>query len=114
LSPVGSAAWVGLFVTGLNLIPIGQLDGGHILFSLSSENHRRISLAGVIVLLGMGLMFSPMWYFWALLAFLFGFRHPVLLDRWEPIDAKRRIWALVALAIFILCFMPVPLTEVGQ
>jgi hypothetical protein len=42
---------------------------------------------------------------------LFGFRHPVLLDRWEPIDAKRRVWALVALAIFILCFMPAPLVE---
>ncbi len=114
LHPIGSAAWVGLFVTGLNLIPIGQLDGGHILFSLSSENHRRISLAGVIALLFMGAIFSPTWYFWAALAFLFGFRHPVLLDRWEPIDTKRRVWALVALAIFILCFMPVPLTQTGS
>lgn len=114
LHPIGSAAWVGLFVTGLNLLPIGQLDGGHILFSLSSENHRRISLAGVIVLLGMGLFFSPMWYVWATLAFLFGFRHPVLLDRWEPIDSKRRIWAFVALVIFVLCFMPTPLFETGR
>jgi len=114
LSPIGSAAWVGLFVTGLNLIPIGQLDGGHILFSLSSENHRRISIAGVITLLAMGWFFHPMWYFWAVLAFLFGFRHPVLLDRWEPIDAKRRVWALVALAIFILCFMTVPIVETGR
>ena len=111
LSPVGSAAWVGLFVTGLNLMPIGQLDGGHILFSLTSENHRRISLLAVLVLLPLGFYFWPGWFMWAVLSLLFGFRHPVLLDRWEPIDAKRRIWALVALAIFILCFMPAPLIE---
>jgi membrane-associated protease RseP (regulator of RpoE activity) len=111
LPPIGSAAWVGLFVTGLNLIPIGQLDGGHILYSLTSENHRRISFAGVLVLLWMGWYFAPTWYVWAVLALLFGFRHPVLLDRWDRIDAKRRIWALVALAIFILCFMPVPITQ---
>ena len=111
LNPIGSAAWVGLFVTGLNLMPIGQLDGGHILFSLSSENHRRISLLAVLVLLPLGYYFWPGWFMWAALSLLFGFRHPVLLDRWEPIDAKRRVWALVALAIFILCFMPAPLVE---
>jgi membrane-associated protease RseP (regulator of RpoE activity) len=111
LHPIGSAAWVGLFVTGLNLIPIGQLDGGHILFSLVGEYHRHISVAGVIVLLFMGWFFAPTWYVWGVLALLFGFRHPVLLDRWEPIDAKRRIWAFVALAIFILCFMPVPIVQ---
>jgi membrane-associated protease RseP (regulator of RpoE activity) len=92
-------------------LPIGQLDGGHILFSLSSANHRRISLLAVLLLLPLAHYYWPGWYVWAALALLFGFRHPVLLDRWEPIDAKRRIWALVALAIFILCFMPAPLVE---
>jgi membrane-associated protease RseP (regulator of RpoE activity) len=111
LDPIGRAAWVGLFSTGLNLLPIGQLDGGHILFSLSSENHRRISLLAVLLLLPLGRYYWPGWYVWAALALLFGFRHPVLLDRWEPIDAKRRIWALVALAVFALCFMPAPLVE---
>ena len=111
LDPIGRAAWVGLFSTGLNLMPIGQLDGGHILFSLSNENHRRISLLAVLLLLPLARFFWPGWYVWAALALLFGFRHPVLLDRWEPIDGKRRIWALVALAIFILCFMPAPVLE---
>jgi len=109
LNPVGRAAWVGLFVTGLNLIPIGQLDGGHILFSLTSENHRRLSFLAVLVLLPLGYFFWNGWYVWAALSLLIGFRHPVLLDRWEPIDAKRRIWAAVALVIFILCFMPAPI-----
>jgi len=111
LDPIGRAAWVGLFSTGLNLLPIGQLDGGHILFALSSENHRRVSLLAVLGLLPLAHYFWPGWYVWAALALLFGFRHPVLLDRWEPIDAKRRVWALVALAIFVLCFMPAPLVE---
>ncbi len=111
LDPIGRAAWVGVFSTGLNLMPIGQLDGGHILFSLSSENHRRISLLAVLLLLPMAWHYWVGWYVWAALALLFGFRHPLLLDRWEPIDAKRRIWALVALAIFVLCFMPAPLVE---
>lgn len=111
LDPIGRAAWVGLFSTGLNLMPIGQLDGGHILFSLSSENHRRISLLAVLMLIPLGRYFWPGWYVWAVLSLLFGFRHPVLLDRWEPLDAKRRIWAVVALAIFILCFMPAPLIQ---
>jgi membrane-associated protease RseP (regulator of RpoE activity) len=108
LHPIGRAAWVGLLTTGLNLMPIGQLDGGHILFALSSENHRRISLASVLLLLPLGRFYWSGWYLWAGLSLLFGFRHPVLLDRWEPIDQKRRAWALVALIIFLVCFMPTP------
>ncbi|HMD32857.1 MAG TPA: site-2 protease family protein [Candidatus Acidoferrales bacterium] len=111
LDPIGRAAWVGLLCTGLNLLPIGQLDGGHILFSLSSEHHRRISFLAVLLLLPMAFYFWGGWYVWAALALLFGFRHPVLLDRWEPIDGKRRIWALVALLIFVLCFMPAPIAK---
>jgi membrane-associated protease RseP (regulator of RpoE activity) len=109
LHPVGQAAWVGLLCTGLNLMPIGQLDGGHILFSLSSENHRRISLVSIGVLLFFGYRYWYGWYAWAVIALLFGFRHPVLLDRWEPIDGKRRVWALVALLILLVCFMPAPI-----
>lgn len=113
LHPVGQAAWVGLFSTGLNLMPIGQLDGGHILFSLSSENHRRISFLAVMALLALGYTGWAGWYMWAALSLLFGFRHPVLLDRWDPIDAKRRVWALAALGIFVLCFIPVPIVLHG-
>jgi len=109
LHPIGQAAWVGIFSTGLNLMPIGQLDGGHIVYALSSENHRRISLLAVMLLVVLGSTGWVGWYMWAALSLLFGFRHPALLDRWEPIDAKRRAWALVALAIFVLCFIRVPI-----
>jgi membrane-associated protease RseP (regulator of RpoE activity) len=125
LHPVGRAAWVGLFATALNLLPAGQLDGGHIVYSLASEKHRRISLAVVAVLLLLGgpallhtmlnismpailIQEWPGWAFWAVLLLVFGFRHPPLLDRWQPLDQKRRIWAVVALVIFILCFTPMP------
>ncbi|MCL4524880.1 MAG: site-2 protease family protein [Acidobacteria bacterium] len=124
LHPVGRAAWVGLFATALNLIPAGQLDGGHIVYSVASERHRRISLMvalALIVLGGPALVASfgvqvpdvlasqwPGWGFWGVLLLTLGFRHPPLLDRWEPIDGKRRAWAAIAVLIFVLCFMPVP------
>jgi membrane-associated protease RseP (regulator of RpoE activity) len=108
LHPVGRAAWVGLFATALNLLPVGQLDGGHILYALESEKHRRVSLGFVLVLVALGLKFWSGWLFWSALLLLLGFRHPPLLDRWEPIDGKRRVWGAIALVIFLLCFMPTP------
>ena len=111
LHPVGRAAWVGMFATALNLLPAGQLDGGHIVYALTSENHRRISMAVALALVPLSVFFWGGWMVWAVLLIVFGFRHPRLLDRWERIDAKRRAWAVAALLIFILCFIPVPLAE---
>ena len=110
LNPVGRAAWVGLLATALNLLPAWQLDGGHIVYSLASERHRKISLAASLILLAMGIY---MWHGWALwgmvlLVLSLRFRHPPLLDRWEPLTPSRRMWAVVALAIFILSFTPWP------
>ncbi len=110
MHPVGRAAWVGLFATALNLLPAGQLDGGHILYSLASERHRRVSLAVAFLLLPLGLKFWWGWCFWAALLLLVGFRHPPLLNRWEPLDRKRLVWAAIAVLIFVLCFMPAPFT----
>jgi membrane-associated protease RseP (regulator of RpoE activity) len=101
---------VGLFATALNLLPIGQLDGGHVLYALASEKHRKISLAFVLLLIPLGIYFWHGWLLWAALLLFLGFRHPVLLDRWERIDRQRRAWAVVALVIFALCFMPAPFT----
>lgn len=112
LHPVGRAAWVGLFATALNLLPAGQLDGGHIVYSLSSRYHRRISLAVALGLIALGLFFKwYVWLLWAGLLLAFGFRHPRLLDPYVRLDSARRAWALAALVIFLLCFMPVPLAE---
>lgn len=111
LTPVALAAWVGLFATALNLLPIGQLDGGHIVFSLSSERHRRISQIAGVALLIMAIFFWRGWIVFAVLTFFLGFRHPMLLDSWTPLDNRRRAWAYVALVIFLLCFTPMPLSN---
>jgi len=109
LHPVGRAAWVGIFATALNLLPAGQLDGGHILYALASHRHRRVTFAVAILLVPLAFYYWLGWLMWAILLVAVGFRHPPLLDRWQPLDRRRRSWALVALAIFVLCFMPAPL-----
>lgn len=108
LHPVGRAAWVGLFATALNLLPAGQLDGGHILYSLTSRWHRTITIAVAIALVPLAIFFWWGWLLWAGLLLAIAFRHPPLIDRWQPLDRRRRILAAVALGIFILCFMPAP------
>jgi membrane-associated protease RseP (regulator of RpoE activity) len=108
LHPVGRAAWVGLFATALNLLPAGQLDGGHILYAVASEQHRRTSFAVAILLVPLAIKFWAGWLVWAVLLVAIGFRHPPLIDPWEPLDRTRRILSGVALAMFVLCFMPAP------
>jgi membrane-associated protease RseP (regulator of RpoE activity) len=110
LHPIGRAAWVGLFATALNLLPMWQLDGGHIVYSLASRLHRRISFALAVGLLALGRLAWSGWYGWGgvLLLLTIWFPHPPLLNRWEPLGVSRRLWALVALAILTLCFTPWP------
>lgn len=108
LHPVGRAAWVGLFATALNLLPGGQLDGGHILYSVASKYHKKITLALALLLIPLGLFYWKGWILWAVLLLAIGFRHPPLMNRWETLDRRRLIWAGVAAVIFILCFMPMP------
>lgn len=108
LNPLGRAAWVGLFATALNLLPSGQLDGGHILYAVWSDRHRRISFAVALLLVPLAIRFWAGWLVWAVLLVAIGFRHPPLIDRGEPLDRSRRILAGVAVAIFVLSFMPAP------
>jgi membrane-associated protease RseP (regulator of RpoE activity) len=110
LHPIGRAAWVGLFATALNLLPLWQLDGGHIVYSLAGAQHRRISLVLSALLIVLGKFSWPGWYFWGGLMFVLSlrFRHPPLMDRWESLGSARKLWALAALAIFVLCFTAWP------
>jgi membrane-associated protease RseP (regulator of RpoE activity) len=109
LPPIGRAAWVGLFVTSLNLVPVAQLDGGHILRSLSPRIHRysSILLPAVLILLGL-VGFWDGWYIWG--ALLLAMRFLRVAPTYDPatLDRRRRWGALLALLIFILSFMPVP------
>jgi membrane-associated protease RseP (regulator of RpoE activity) len=107
--PVAFAAWIGLFVTTLNLIPIGQLDGGHVLYALLGG--RRAHLASQLVsraLLLCGVFLSWNWLLWWLLTrAVVGLRHPPALAE-EPLTAGRRAVALLSLLLFAATFVPVP------
>ena len=109
LHPVGRAAWVGLFATALNLLPVGQLDGGHIVRSLSPQLHRWISLLLPLALVPLGIFLWRGWLIWAcvLLGLRF-FRVAPIYDS-TPLDPNRRFGAFLALFVFILCFMPSPI-----
>jgi len=113
LHPVARAAWVGLFATSLNLLPAGQLDGGHIVRSLSARWHRSIGWMVPLVLIALGFRNpSPtVWLVWAgiLLALRF-LRIPPVYDE-RPLDRARVALAVAALMVMILCFMPLPVWE---
>jgi len=109
VNSVGLAAWFGLLVTVFNLLPIGQLDGGHIIYALLGRQARYLSWAVIGVLLGLGLAW-PGWILWAFLGWLSGRRQPTVLDQHAPLSRYSTVIAAIALAIFILCFMPVPIT----
>jgi membrane-associated protease RseP (regulator of RpoE activity) len=110
LPPVGRAAWVGLLLTSLNLVPVAQLDGGHILRSLSPRLHRYSSLLLPAVFLLLGLAgFWEGWYFWAVLILVMRFLRVAPIYDPTALDSRRRWGALLALLIFLLSFMPAPL-----
>jgi membrane-associated protease RseP (regulator of RpoE activity) len=111
LHPVGRAAWVGLFATALNLLPAGQLDGGHILRSFSPQLHRWVGWLVPAILLMLGYFHWRVWWVWAgiLLALRF-LRIPTIYDQ-RPLDPARTFLAVMTLLVMILCFMPVPLWQ---
>ena len=112
LHPVGRAAWVGLFATSLNLLPAAQLDGGHILRSLSARAHRYSSIALPLVLVTLALLhFWAGWYVWGALLLIIRFFRFIPIYSPVPLDNNRRIAAAFTLLIFILCFMPAPFIE---
>lgn len=107
---IALAGWIGFFVTSINLIPIGQLDGGHIAYAILGERHEKISkiLVGVLLVLGM-LLFTG-WLIWAVLLFILGFKHPPIRYPEVPLDRRRKAIGIISLLIFILTFMPVPVS----
>ncbi|MBI5213674.1 MAG: site-2 protease family protein [Nitrospirae bacterium] len=108
LHPVAFAGWIGLFVTSLNLIPIGQLDGGHIAFAILGERHKYISIVLVAILAILGIFYWEGWALWAVLMLILGIKHPPVIY-WEvPIDRERRFVGLLSLIIFIVTFIPSP------
>ncbi len=108
LHPIGFAAWFGLFVTSLNLLPIGQLDGGHVAYALWGRRQRTLALIFLPILLALGFFGWPGWLLWAFMAGLWGLGHPPVLDPHVPLGRNRTIVGWIALAVFVLTFAPVP------
>ncbi len=134
LHPIAFAGWLGLFITVLNLLPIGQLDGGHIIYSLSEQRHAAIANTTTMAIILLTVAGPPYewlelvghsagqtifkawaesrWYGWIFFAmvirFFLGVRHPRLIDPGPPIDPNRKMVGYVSLAIFTLSFVPVP------
>jgi membrane-associated protease RseP (regulator of RpoE activity) len=110
LHPVAFAGWAGLLVTGLNLIPAGQLDGGHILYALFGPRIAQFATYAIaVLLLAMGFLWSG-WFLWAVLITLLGRQRAPLLNEVTPLDNRFRILAIAGLIIFVLVFTPTPLT----
>ena len=111
LHPVARAAWAGLLATALNLLPIGQLDGGHILYAFLGDKTKYLSRFFIFVLVLMGTFITYMWLLWAALLFFFNMRHPAIFDP-NPLGRLRTWLAVAALAIFILSFTAEPVHTV--
>lgn len=109
LHPVARAGWIGLFATALNLLPVGQLDGGHILYAVVGDKHRIISRIFLCALVPLGLIYWYGWLVWATLLFIFGRKHPSIYDLTELDGTRYRLGAL-ALAMFVVCFMFAPVS----
>lgn len=115
INAVAFPAWFGLIVTMINLLPIGQLDGGHVIYALFGRAQWSVANLAVFGLLGLGLSlavktgeFLNVWIVWAILAQVFGLRHPPPLDDITPLDWKRRLIGYATIVIFILIFTPAP------
>jgi membrane-associated protease RseP (regulator of RpoE activity) len=126
LHPIAFAGWVGLLITALNLIPIGQLDGGHVAYAMFGE--RQPMIAAILILpvlfylgaLSVLTIFFPWmeilpgapgwqgWIIWGLLPLLIGLRHPPVIDAYVPLDPTRRLLGWIAVIIFLVSFVPAP------
>lgn len=110
LHPIAMAGWVGVLVTALNLMPVGQLDGGHIIYAaLGPRWHRWISLGTVTALMVLVAGGAASWLVWALLLLVLGLRHPRIGDDETPLDGGRRWGAAASILLFVLTFMPEPI-----
>jgi membrane-associated protease RseP (regulator of RpoE activity) len=121
VNPVVFGGWVGMFVTFLNLLPVGQLDGGHIVRALVGKRQATVAASVPAVLFGLaGYLYFvedvgsavSLWAFWGLIAMVFAFAGPAHPIHEQPLDARRKLVGVATLALGLLCFTPVPIAIV--
>ena len=108
LHPFAYAGWVGLFVTALNLLPVGQLDGGHIIYAVFGDKSRWVFFGTIAILAIIAVFYNPGWIMLVIILIIFGMRHPKPLDTETELDRKRKYIAFAILIIFLLSFTPAP------
>jgi membrane-associated protease RseP (regulator of RpoE activity) len=111
LHPIAFAGWVGLFVTAINLFPIGQLDGGHIAYVFLGKRQRYIAYLFFGILIFLALEVSPGWMFWIFMLFFMGIRHPNvrMMQAGVRLDKMRIRQGIMSVVMFVICFIPEPL-----
>jgi membrane-associated protease RseP (regulator of RpoE activity) len=109
LHPVAFAAWIGFFVTAINLLPVGQLDGGHVLYALAGRRQEGLSRAVVLLLAPLGFLWWG-WFLWGGMLLLMGLRHPPVLAEESPLGRRERVLGLIAGALLVLTLAPAPFT----
>ncbi|HYD49361.1 MAG TPA: site-2 protease family protein [Terriglobales bacterium] len=112
LHPVALAGWFGLLVTFFNLLPIGQLDGGHVVYSLLGRWHRWVARGFLALIIIMGFQGWPGWFVWVGLLAIIGLDHPPTLDPWIGLDRGRKLAVFATAIMFVLTFMPEPFSQV--
>jgi membrane-associated protease RseP (regulator of RpoE activity) len=111
LHPTALAAWFGLFVTAMNLLPVGQLDGGHVVYALLGPHWaKRISAGVMVAFIPLGIFLWPGWILFGVLVFFLGIKHPPPLDPYTPLDKPGRVLGWCAIALFVITFIPVPVS----
>ncbi|MFQ5580382.1 MAG: site-2 protease family protein [Nitrospiria bacterium] len=113
LNSVAFAGWLGFFVTSLNLLPIGQLDGGHIAYALVGKKQRYVSIGMVLLLIVLGTTGWAGWLVWAILSAALGVSHPPTMDESAPLDFKHQLVGWASLVLFIITLTPTPFITGG-
>jgi membrane-associated protease RseP (regulator of RpoE activity) len=109
LHPIAFAGWAGLYVTALNLLPVGQLDGGHVLYGLFGQKAARISLVALVCFTVIALTVYRYWLIFVFLLLYLGYRHPPMLEEESKLGTVRMVVGVATLALFLLAFTPVPI-----
>jgi len=108
MHPVAFAGWLGMLITALNLLPVGQLDGGHVIYALFPSWHRRISITCLVMLVIFGILTWQGWLLWATILAVMGFRHPPPYCDWIPLDRRHKALGVLTIVVFLLTFTPMP------
>lgn len=113
LHPMAFAGWIGLLVTSLNLIPVGQLDGGHIIYAIFGARQREVAWMVVGMLLVLGVVGWEGWLIWGGILLVLGVRHPPVIYDWGELDNRRLAVGYLAMLCFALTFTPIPFTSIN-